>query len=186
MDSCRVEYCGKVANLDGLCVFHRRKDIQGNLEYDGDTIWDLCSRGHRWSPANTRIESNADGSKRRRCRTCLADKARAKSQEDPIVLAPEPVRLADPVHRAAFESFDSAQNELTAKCKGQPEKWTDYTAKNMPSDVEAAKLCAGCPMLEACANNATATRPGWGVWGAQTWLYGEPYDGDASRLDPDD
>lgn len=186
MDTCRVEYCGKQANLDGLCVFHRRKDIAEQLEYDGDKIWDLCSKGHRWTPENTRIESNQDGSKRRRCRLCLADKARAKKSEDPVILPPQPVRLADPVHRAAFEFFDETQEHIDGKCKGEPQKWTDYTAANMPTDVEAAKMCAGCPMLEACANNAVATRPGWGVWGAQVWVYGEPYDGDTTKLDADD
>lgn len=186
MDTCEVEYCGRVANLGGLCLFHRKKDIAGGLEYDGDLIFDLCSRGHRWTPANTRIESNADGSKRRRCRQCLSDKARAKAQEEPVILPPQPVRLADPTLRRAYESFDAAQNELEAKCKGQPEKWTDYTGANIPTDVEAAKLCAGCPMLEACANTAVATRPGWGVWGGQAWVYGEPYDGDRSRLDAAD
>ena len=186
MDVCRVEFCGKQANLDGMCVFHRRKDIADGLEYDGDKIWDLCSRRHRWTPENTRIEKNADGSVRRRCRTCLAEKARLKKDEDPIVLAPLPVRLADPVHRSAYESFDQAQEEVNAKCRDLPELFTDYTAGNMPNDVAAAKLCAGCPMLEACANTAAATRPGWGIWGAQVWVYGEPWDGDMTRLDEDD
>lgn len=186
MDTCRVEYCGKISNLDGMCVFHRRKDIAGQLEYDGDRIWDLCSKGHRWTPENTRIESNADGSKRRRCRLCLADKARAKKEEDPVVLAPQPVRLADPKMRGAYDTFDQAQNHLQAKCKDKPEQWTDYTSKNMPSDVDAAKLCAGCPMFEACGNSAAAERPGWGVRAATVWVYGEPWDGDMTKLDEDD
>lgn len=183
MDTCEVEYCGKVANLGGLCLFHRKKDIAGGLEHDGGLIFDLCSRGHRWVPENTRIESNADGSKRRRCRQCLRDKASAKKNEEPIAEAPLPVRLADPVLRGAFQVFDAAQEHIEAKCKGQPEKWTDYDEGHIPSDVEAAKLCAGCPMLQACGNNAVATRPGWGVWGATVWVFGEPYDGDRSKLD---
>lgn len=186
MNPCEVIYCGKVANLGGLCLFHRKKDIAGGLECDGDTIYDLCSRGHRWVPENTRIESNADGSKRRRCKQCLKDKAAAKRNEEPIAEAPQPIRLADPVHRGAFEMFDTAQEHIDGKCKGNPQPYTEYTAANMPTDVEAAKLCAGCPMLAACGNNAAATRPGWGIWGGQVWAYGEPYDGDRSRLDPDD
>jgi hypothetical protein len=186
MDVCRVEYCGKQSNLDGLCVFHRRKDIADGLEYDGDKIWDLCSKGHRWTPENTRIESNADGSKRRRCRTCLADKARLKKDEDPVVHVPQPVRLENPVHRSAFESFDNAQEHIDGKCKANPGPYADYDGDHIPNDVEAAKLCSGCPMLAACANTAAATRPGWGVWGAQAWVYGDPWDGDNTRLDEDD
>lgn len=186
MDACRVEYCGKQANLDGLCVFHRRKDIAEELEYDGDKIWDLCSKRHRWTPENTRIESNADGSKRRRCRTCLADKARLKKYEDPVVLAPQPVRLTLAAHQSAHDTFDEAQEQIDGKCKGDPSAWTDYDGKHIPSDAEAAKLCSGCPMLQACANNAAAIRPGWGVWGGGAWVYGEPWDGDETRLDDDD
>lgn len=186
METCEVEYCGKVANLGGLCLFHRKKDIAGGLEYDGDLIYDLCSRGHRWVPENTRIESNADGSKRRRCRQCLKDKAAAKREEDPIVEAPQPIRLADPTLRSANETFETAQEHVTAKCKGNPGPWTDYDADHIPTDVEAAKLCAGCPMIAACGNNAAAIGAGWGVWGAQVWVYGQPYDGDRSRLAPED
>lgn len=186
MDECRVECCGKIANLDGLCILHRRKDVAGLLQYEDGLIWDTCSKGHRWTPENTHIESSSKGGKRRRCKQCLKLKAQRKREEDPIVSTPEPVRLADPVMRDAYDTFDDAQEHIDGKCKGNPAPYADYTGKNMPTDVEAAKLCAGCPMLEACANNAVATRPGWGVWGGQVWVYGNPWDGDKTRLDIDD
>lgn len=186
METCRVEYCGKVSNMDGLCLFHRKKEIAGQLDHEGGKVYDICAQGHRWTPGNTRWESNQKGGKRRRCRQCIEEKAERKRNEDPVVEPPQPVRLADPVMRDAHAVMDKTSNHLTAKCKGNPKAYTDYTAQSIPSDVEAAKLCAGCPMLELCANNAVATRPGWGIWGGQVWVYGEPYTGDRSKLDADD
>ena len=186
MEQCEVQHCGKIANLGGLCVFHRRKDIQGLLEYEDGLIWDICSKGHRWTLENTHIESNSKGGRRRRCKKCLALKAERKRNEEPEVRAPEPIRLADPVLRGASKLNDQAQDALTAKCKGNPAPWTDYDAAHIPTEVEAAKLCAGCPLIEPCGNAAAANREAWGVWGATVFVYGEPWDGDRSRLDEDD
>lgn len=186
MDICKVEYCGRVANLDQLCLLHRRKEVAGQLEHEDGKVWDTCAQGHRWTLENTHIESNSKGGKRRRCKRCLAERAERKRNEAPVVETPQAVRLETPALRAAHATADRAQAALTAKCKGSPADYTDYTAANIPSDVEAAKLCSGCPLLQACANKAAAERPGWGVWGGQVWVYGEPYAGDRSRLHADD
>lgn len=186
MDPCRVEYCGKVANLDGLCLFHRKKDVAGQLDHDGGRVYDTCAQHHRWTPENTHWESNQKGGKRRRCRKCLAEKQERKRNEPPVVDAPEPVRLESPVLFSAFSLFDRTQNIVDAKCRDEYATFTDYDGDHIPTDVEAAKMCTGCPMLELCANNAVATRPGWGVWGGQAWVYGQPYTGDRSVLDAED
>lgn len=186
MDECEVQGCPKQANLGGLCVFHRRKDIAGGLEYDGSIIWDLCAQGHRWTVENTHYENNGNGGKRRRCKQCLRDKAEKRLREDPVVQTPLPVRPRNGTEKLAHDTFNLASNELDAKCKGRYSEFTDYTAATVPSDVEAAKMCAGCPLMKACANAAIIERPGWGVRAGQVWLYGEPWSGDPRDFDPDD
>lgn len=186
MDVCNVEYCAKQANLDGLCLFHRRKDLAGQLEYADGVIYDTCSKGHRWTPANTHWEASSKGGTRRRCKKCLALRAAKRREEDPVVEAPTSVSLPTPVHRRAHAVADGAMAGLAAKCKGKPGPYTDYTGNTMPTDAEAAKLCSGCPLIEPCGLKAATERPDWGIWGGQVWLYGEPYNGDRSRLDADD
>lgn len=186
METCNVENCTKQANLGGLCVLHRRKDIAGGLEYDGGLIWDTCAAGHRWTVENTHYENNGNGGKRRRCKQCLAEKSERRQQQARIVPTPQPVRLNTDADRSAYGTFDMATNEIDALCKDRYEEFTDYTAANVPSDVEAAKMCAGCPLMKACANAAITERPGWGVRAGQVWLYGNPWDGDRSKFDEDD
>lgn len=186
MTECEVMHCNKQANLGGLCLLHRRKDIAGELEYDDGAIWDTCSRGHRWTLETTRYESNSKGGRRRRCKLCLAERADEKRGEAPPPEAPGPVALGMPQLRDAHALADKAQAAIDAKCRGNPEPYTDYNRDTIPSDAEAAKLCAGCPLMAACGNKAAAERPAWGVWGAQVWVYGEPWAGDRSKLHDDD
>lgn len=181
MNQCEVEYCGRVANLGGLCLLHRRKDIAGQLEYEDGLIFDTCAQGHRWVPENTHWESDSKGGKRRRCKQCLRDKAARKREEEPVILTPQPVRLEDPVYAGAYNLFDEAQNHIDGLCRDNYDKWIDYDAKHIPTPIEAALMCNDCPLLEACANNARSLNqddemaPGWGVWGGEVWIYGKPY-----------
>lgn len=181
MEICEVENCQKQANLGGLCQLHRRKDIAGGLEYDEGLIWDTCAAGHRWTEANTHYENNGNGGKRRRCKQCLADKAERRRQQERQIATPAPVRLENAEHQQAFATFDMATNEIDAKCKDDYARFTDYTAENAPSDVEAAKMCAGCPLMVPCANAAIATRPGWGVHAGNVWYDGSILETQADR-----
>jgi hypothetical protein len=170
---CEVELCTKEATFSGLCMLHRKKAVSGELEFDDDgTIWDTCSKGHRWTEANTHWESNSKGGKRRRCRICLAVKAQRKRDEEPVVMAPNPVRPKNKAMTEAMASFDAAQANTKTKCAGKYEQWTDYTAENAPTDSQARAMCDGCPFLMACANNAAAIEPYWGVWGGAVWYAG--------------
>lgn len=188
MNQCEVEHCGRIANLGGLCLFHRRKDIAGQLEYDDGVIYDLCAQGHRWVPENTHWESDSKGGKRRRCKMCLKDKAARKRDEVPVAMAPLPVRHTDPELEVAFNLFDKAQNEIDALCRDESGKWMDYDAAHVPSSIEARLMCHGCPMLEACGKSAEAQNsddemsPGWGVWGGEVWVYGKKYDEGGKEL----
>lgn len=181
MNQCEVEHCGRVANLGGLCLFHRRKDIAGQLEYEDGVIYDLCAQGHRWVPENTHWESDSKGGKRRRCKQCLRDKAARKRDEEPVVLVPQPIRLSDPILADAYELFDSAQNSISGLCRDQNEKWMDFDAAHIPSSIEAKLMCHDCPMITACGKSAEAQNaddemsPGWGVWGGEVWVYGKRY-----------
>lgn len=186
-DTCEVELCKKPAEMGMLCGLHRKKDIAGALEYDRDgTIWDTCAQGHRWTEANTHYESNSKGGKRRRCRKCLAAKAQRKKDEPQVVLPPLPVQPENDRMRQAMESFDKAQVEETTPCRDNYEEWADYTAATMPSRNQAARKCDGCWFLEACANNARALKPGWGIWGGERWVYGKVYNDENGILDDDD
>lgn len=185
---CDVELCNKEATFSGLCTMHRKKAVAGELEFDDDgTVWDTCSKGHRWTSSNTHWESNSKGGKRRRCRLCLALKAQRKREEDPVVHAPSPVRPKNLAMTRAIAAFDAAQSREKTKCAGKYEQWTDYTAANMPTPMEAKRMCAGCPFFEACGNNAAAIEPGWGVWAGEVWVYGQRFtENKREMLDDDD
>jgi hypothetical protein len=185
--TCEVEECTKDATFNGLCVQHRKKAIAGGLEFDDDgSIWDTCSKGHRWTTATTHWESNSKGGKRRRCRLCLALKAERKREEPQVVLPPQPVRHKDKALTEAMASFDKAQAEERTKCFGRHREYTDWTAANVPTPEEAQALCAGCPFFAACANNAEAITPSWGVFAGEVWVYGARYDGNPEVFHDDD
>lgn len=186
-DICVVEMCDKPVVLGEFCTLHRKKDLQDALEFDDDgTIWDTCSRHHRWTPANTHWEPTPSGGKRRRCRKCLAEKAARKAAEPVIPEAPGPVQPRTELERKALLLQGQMNAREKAPCAGRWEEFTDYTAANMPTAEEAAELCDGCPFLRACANNAQASAAGWGIWGGVRWLYGEPYDETKGGLNADD
>lgn len=47
----------------------------------------------------------------------------------------------------------------------------DY--EGLPPDEEtAAAMCAPCPLLQLCFDNARRTKPGTGVWGGVAWDLG--------------
>ena len=185
---CIVEMCEKPTLIGEYCTQHRKKDIAGGLEFDADgTVWDTCSRGHRWTPANTHYEATPNGGRRRRCRLCLAEKARRKAEEPVVPEAPGPVMPKNELERKALLLQGQMNAREKAPCAGRQAEFTDYTASTMPTAEQAKALCDGCPFLQACANNAAAAAAGWGVWGSEVWYYGYR-DSPANRkmLDADD
>ncbi|WP_374105866.1 WhiB family transcriptional regulator [Streptomyces sp. AC495_CC817] len=54
-------------------------------------------------------------------------------------------------------------------CVGRESEYADYEGYP-PSEARAAAMCAGCPFLEACGNNARQQLPVWGVWGGIAWV----------------
>lgn len=185
-EACVVENCENDSTIELLCDLHRRKQINGGLEYEDGLVWDTCAQGHRWTKANTHIESNSKGGRRRRCRACLSLRSKRRRLEPSNEDAPHPVRLRDPMARRAVNIFDLGKEILDPKCAGEYEKFADYNKDTVPTKVEAEALCSGCPFIKACANNAYATLPAWGVWGGEVWTYGVPWNGDKRRLHVDD
>lgn len=75
--------------------------------------------------------------------------------------------------RAFSLSLDRAASEdghPQPLCQGRPGEYVDYEA--VPSEAEAAALCAECPLLVECLANARRTKPAWGVWGGIAWIDG--------------
>lgn len=174
---CEVQMCTTEAAFDGLCAFHRKKEIAGQLDTDErGLLWDTCSKGHRWTPENTHYESNSKGGKRRRCKLCLALKAERKKDEAQGAVPPAPVRPKNERMARVIQSFDKAQVKIKGNCHGKYEQWTDYTLETMPSAGAAKAMCEGCPLLQACANNADQTQPGWGIWAGERWYYGRKWE----------
>lgn len=184
---CEVELCSNDATMQHLCGQHHRKMLANQLDFEDDgTIWDLCSRGHRWTVENTHWESNSKGGRRRRCRECLRLKAERKREEPQLVLPPQPVQPENAAMARAMDSYGNAQAENDTKCKNNPELWMDYTKDTMPTASQAKAMCQGCWFLEACANNARAMQHGWGIWGGERWVYGRIYNGNPEVFHDDD
>lgn len=48
-----------------------------------------------------------------------------------------------------------------ASCLGKAEKWT---SEELPTDRQAALMCATCPVFDLCKEYTDAAHPAWGVW----------------------
>lgn len=63
----------------------------------------------------------------------------------------------------ALNKAIDAMDERT-RCFNNPEDYSDYDEERPPTVVEAAMLCAGCPVLDLCRDYAVASKDR-GVWG---------------------
>lgn len=147
---------------------------------------DTCRNGHPWVPENTVWESAGEGKpRRRRCRACLREKDRRRRRGrelDELAglgrvgralrrLPPE----EDPPHvLESRQSFDQAMEEIPERnCFNRWDEWANYDDDAVPDAKRAREMCAGCPLLAACAQYAEDTEQGWGVWGGEVWVYGK-------------
>ncbi|MFO7190998.1 MULTISPECIES: WhiB family transcriptional regulator [Thermocrispum] len=66
---------------------------------------------------------------------------------------------------ATVSPADPLSAELTLPCHvGDPDLWF----AEAPADLERAKkLCAGCPVRDACLAGALERGEPWGVWGGE-------------------
>lgn len=63
---------------------------------------------------------------------------------------------------------------IPVKCADKPEIYVDFKPAQRPSPEGAARLCAGCPALEACDLKAhlMPTGEASGVYGGRVWVEG--------------
>lgn len=57
-------------------------------------------------------------------------------------------------------------------CKDRTFEFTDYITP--PTAKQAAELCADCPLISLCLDDARRTKPKWGVQGGVAWEGGVP------------
>jgi hypothetical protein len=172
---CIVETCEREQERDGLCMQHWRRNADDRLIYENGALYDTCANGHLWTAENTRWEASGVGGRRRRCRMCGKDKQLRKAARDAEVVETPPPYIPDSeAMRQAVVRFERAISEIDPKCKGQEDVYRDWELKDAPTQSEARELCAGCPLLKMCGNYAASMRPGWGIWGGVTWVYGKP------------
>lgn len=53
-----------------------------------------------------------------------------------------------------------------ANCVGRTE---EFSGDELPTDREAALLCAGCPLSSLCREYAESAHPAWGVLGGKVY-----------------
>jgi hypothetical protein len=148
---------------------------------------ECCANGHPWNSVNTRWESSgAGGRMRKRCRQCRRDKKAAQkagSVEGSLPrLAAENSRRVQPEPPTALElanvtDFNTARKFVDPLCNNKPGMFSDYDEDVIPSPRNAMKMCAPCPLLALCRDYARTTKPDWGVWGGQVWVFGEVFNG---------
>lgn len=82
------------------------------------------------------------------------------------------------VREMADLTFQRALDEgIEPNCRRTPDAWKYYvgfTPSNRPSAEGAERLCAGCPLYDACRAFAHNLPSGVadGVWGGQVWIDG--------------
>jgi hypothetical protein len=62
---------------------------------------------------------------------------------------------------------EARKNDWQVKCETSPDEFVLYDIS--PSKEVAKAMCAGCPMLVLCREQALATKPAWGVMGGIAW-----------------
>lgn len=79
------------------------------------------------------------------------------------------VEIAAPAGNAAQPALDWAQ----ARCRDGTGSMTAlFFSDEIPDIVDAKRICAGCPLADACLDGALERREPWGVWGGELLLNG--------------
>lgn len=83
---------------------------------------------------------------------------------------------------AAWDEFNEALKYTDVPCRGREVEFTEYRDPRptrdddpegrlpMPSREHARRLCAGCPLFDACKTFAHLEKPDFGIWGSERWL----------------
>lgn len=73
----------------------------------------------------------------------------------------------------ASKALEDAYDRARAKCYSNPAPYIDYDEGREPRDIEAYKLCEGCPLMVECGRFAAAYKPPIGVWAGEVWVDGK-------------
>ncbi len=165
--ACAVAECDSLVESRNVCAHHLRRIISGNVFFDPEfsDLVDHCNEGHPLCGDNVRWESSGrKGKRRRRCRACLRIRAQRQAQLAlDVIEPPKPYRPDDLTLTEAIDDFELAKSMIDGNCKGAPEQWMDWDEPPTPEDAKS--MCSGCPLMQACANYATAAQEWHGVWG---------------------
>lgn len=87
-------------------------------------------------------------------------------------MKPHPPRKDAPV------LFERALDEVRPQCDGRWVEFTDYDSEDPympdpPSPRQAQELCAGCPLIELCAEAALVKKPYHGIRAGRVWDNGK-------------
>lgn len=99
-----------------------------------------------------------------------------RRDHQPSVSHPHRNKESLTVSALATEQISIGQHatRLTAAalpCRSNP---ADLWFAESPADVEDAKrLCASCPLVQACLAGALERREPWGVWGGELFVQGQ-------------
>lgn len=172
---CNVLECVEPQESRGLCKQHLSRSFQGLVyENESGNLVDHCNNDHEMVGANVRWESvGRNGKRRRRCVTCLRERAqRQAANAIKVVEVPKPYRPDDETLTLAIDDFEEAKARVKGKCHGTPGPWMDWEDDDAPTRAEADKMCSGCPLRQACFNYAIAARETHGVWGGEVLIAG--------------
>lgn len=104
-----------------------------------------------------------------------------KTAEEKLGIAKEKKNKLDylkltPIQSEASDKLNYALDDSGKRtaCRIDPAPYMDYDERTPPSAVEAAKLCAGCDVIEQCLAFAKVLKPKTGVWGGTVFIDGKP------------
>lgn len=84
-------------------------------------------------------------------------------------------RRALGAYSAALSAAQRDEEADQPYCLDHPERYADYDEDAIPDEGGAAALCAPCPLLGLCFDNARRVKPGWGIHGGVAWALGRQW-----------
>lgn len=73
----------------------------------------------------------------------------------------------------ASQALEDAFDRARAKCYANPGPYIDYEEGEEPRQIDAYRLCEGCPLLVECGRFAAAYHPPIGVWAGEVYVDGK-------------
>ena len=154
-----------------------------------------CKRGHKLTPENLSKEGRCrecgrinNRTSRRRMKLLRAlkhkeDRDIAAGKIDYLFLTPEQQEASDTLRLAIREAGKEGKLACqTPEVVYDPLRdrfidhfpHADYDERTPPTVIQAARLCAGCPVIRECFAYALTITPAGGVFGGVSFVDGKP------------